>query len=272
MNNRQLKRTDKHLKRCLYTVKAFVQRLPVRLAAAVLVSVVCFSGCNREQLDDCYTRTGPETTEVRQVEDFQRIRLYDNINLVLVPGNQAAVEVKCGENLLEAIKTEVTDGTLTLRNTMKCNWVRNYDREITVTATVPHLVELRYEGSGDVTTAGQLRLDSLQLSIWGGAGSFTLDVDIPILRLAEHYGTADITVKGKALITTIFANSFGPFYCNDLISNIVYIRNNGSNHCYVHALHVLEAEITSTGDIYFTGNPYEVKSKITGSGKLIKVE
>lgn len=272
MNNRQLKLTDEQRQRYLNTALAFVLRAQMMLTAAGVLCAVFFSGCNREQLDDCYTRTGPETVEVRQVEDFQRIALYDNVNLVLVPGNQAAVEVKCGDNLLEAIKTEVTDGTLTIRNTMKCNWVRNFDREITVTATVPHLVELRYEGSGDVTTAGQLRLDSLQLSIWGGAGSFTLDVDVPVLRLAEHYGTADITVKGKALITTIFANSFGPFYCSDLISNIVYIRNNGSNQCYVHALHVLEAEITSVGDIYFTGNPYDIKSKITGSGKLIKME
>ncbi len=272
VKNRQQQPKLKQLPRHSYAVGAIFCSFRKVLAVAVMFCAVSFFGCNSEQLDDCYTNTGPETVEVRQVEDFQRIELYNNVNLVLVPGNQTSVEVKCGKNLLDAIETEVNNGILTVRNTMKCNWVRNYDREITVTATVPQLVELRYEGSGDVTTAGQLRLDSLQLSIWGGAGSFTLDVDVPVLRLAEHYGTADITVKGKALITTIFANSFGPFYCSDLISNIVYIRNNGSNHCYVHALHVLEAEITSAGDIYFSGDPYDVKSKITGSGRLIKID
>jgi len=157
---------------------------------------------------------------------------------------------------------------------MTCNWVRNYNKELTVYVTVPGLYQIRYEGSGDISTESRLTFDSLQVNVWGGAGSFNLDLNVTNLKLALHYGTVDFNIKGNALITTIFANSYGPFYCNELLSNIVYIRNSGTNNCYVHAIDILEAEITSVGDIYYSysGDPENLKVNITGSGKFVKVE
>lgn len=227
--------------------------------------------CSREQPDDCFTNTGPQITESRPSESFTTIELYDNVNLVLIPGTTYDLKVEAGKNIIDAVTTVVENNKLVIHNTMSCNWVRNFNKEITVYVTAPALFEIRYEGSGDITTQSQLTFDSLQFSVWGGAGTFNLDLNVIKLNLAMHYGTVDYHVKGRSLITTVFANSYGPFYCNELISNIVYIRNSGSNNCYVHAVHVLEAEITSVGDIYYSGNPYEVKSNITGSGKLVKV-
>lgn len=236
-----------------------------------ILGCLLFSACNPEQLDDCYTNTGPQTTIEREVDVFHSIELYNNVNLVLVQGDYFHIKVEGGKNILSAIKTDVSDSTLIIRNTMKCNWVRNYKREVTVYATIPSLREITYEGSGDVRNEGQIKLDSLQVSIWGGGGSFDLNLDVENLKLALHYGTVDVTVKGRALLTTIFANSYGPFYCAELISNIVYIRNSGTNNCYVYARHILEVEIPSVGDIYYSGNPGDIKMNITGSGKLIKV-
>ncbi|HOI87291.1 MAG TPA: head GIN domain-containing protein [Lentimicrobium sp.] len=234
--------------------------------------VVLLASCKPEQLDDCFTSTGSLTTEERSPGFYNRISLNDNVNLVLVAGNQPKLKVEAGKNLLKAIKTIVSDSTLEIRNTMKCNWVRNYKKEITVYATAPALKEIRYESSGDVSTTGQLAVDSLEFNIWGGSGTIELDLNTENLKLALHYGTTDLHVKGKSIITTIFANSYGPFYCNELISNIVYIRNSGTNNCYVYARHILEVEITSVGSIYYAGDPFQLKSYISGSGKLIRME
>ena len=237
-----------------------------------MTGCMLFSACQPEQLDDCFTKTGPQITVERELETFHSIELYNNVNLVLSQGNSFQIKVEGGENILSAIKTDVTDSTLIIRNTMKCNWIRSYNREITVYATVPSLREIRYEGSGDVENAEKMVLDSLYVNIRGGAGSFKLNLDVEKLNLSLHYGTADIHVKGESRITTIVAGSYGPFYCNDLKSNIVYISNGGSNDCYIHAVHILEAKIFSVGNIYYTGNPYQVDSLIAGSGKVIKLD
>ena len=241
------------------------------LGAGIFTSSI-LTACSRETYDDCFSNTGPQITRDRPSGGFNKIELYDNVNLVIIPGTTSKITVEAGEHILDALTTEISDSTLVIHNTMTCNWVRNYDKELTVYATVPDLTSIRYEGSGDIRTEGQLTTDSLRISVWGGAGTFNLNLDVTKLNMALHYGTVDFHVSGKSLITTIFSNSYGPFYCDSLISNIVYIRSSGSNNCYVRAVHVLEAEITSVGDIYYSGNPYQVSQHISGSGKLIKTE
>lgn len=230
------------------------------------------SACGPERMDDCFTPTGPEVEIERDISPFHSIELYNNINLVIEPGILPRLRLKGGKNLLSSIKTDVNDSTLTLRNLASCNWVRDYRRELTVYVTAPVLRSIRYEGSGDLTMPEQLKFDSLNVNVLGGGGSFHLNINTERLGLFLHYGTVDFNVKGKAVITSVFANSYGPFYCNDLTSNIVYIRNSGTNDCYVSARHILEVEITSVGNIYYTGDPYQLKSNITGSGKLIKTD
>jgi len=240
----------------------------------LLFTFSLLTSCSSEQPDDCFTNTGPQITEDRPVSAFNSIELYDNVNLVLLPGIEPELRVEGGKNVIDAVKTDINDSTLIIHNTMTCNWVRNYNKELTVYVTVPGLYQIRYEGSGDISTESRLTFDSLQVNVWGGAGSFNLDLNVTNLKLALHYGTVDFNIKGNALITTIFANSYGPFYCNELLSNIVYIRNSGTNNCYVHAIDILEAEITSVGDIYYSysGDPENLKVNITGSGKFVKVE
>ncbi|PKP04172.1 MAG: hypothetical protein CVU14_00780 [Bacteroidetes bacterium HGW-Bacteroidetes-9] len=230
------------------------------------------TSCTSEHVDDCFSNTGVQITETRTVAGFNKIELYDNVNLVLLPGASTEIEVEAGKNIVNAIKTEISDSALVIRNTMECNWVRNFDREITVFVFANDLKELRYEGSGDISSNGQISSDSLKVNVWGGSGSFDLDLNIDKLSLAQHYGTVDLHVRGRSSITTIFSNSYGPFYCSNLISDITYIRNNSSNNCYVYAKYILEVEIRSVGNIYYSGDPPDIKSDITGSGKLIKVE
>ncbi|GAB1405221.1 MAG: DUF2807 domain-containing protein [Lentimicrobiaceae bacterium] len=244
--------------------------LSLRVLVYFSLASVLMGSCKPERMDDCFTTTGPSVEQQRIISPFHTIELYNNINLIIEPGNQADLRIKGGKNLLSSITTEVKDSILILRNLATCNWMRSYSREMTVYVTASALRAIFYDGYGDITMTKPIRLDSLNVNVWGGAGSLTLNVETEKLGLFLHYGTVDFNVKGKAVMTSIFANSYGPFYCNNLISNIVYIRNSGTNDCYVHARHILEAEISSVGNIYYTGDPYQIKSHITGSGKLIK--
>lgn len=239
---------------------------------SLLFVLVIFAGCKKENLDDCFSNAGEVVTETRLLSYFENISIYDNVNLILVQGNGFSVKVEGGENLISSVQTEVTDSSLVIHNTMKCNWVRDYKNELTVYVSTASLKSIRYEGSGDIKTTGNLKFNELAISVWGGSGSFELDVDCDRLDLAQHYGTVDFNVSGKTGLTAIYSNSYGPFNCYGLNSNIVYIRSNGTNDCFVHANHILEAEITSVGNVYYKGNPFEIKTQISGTGRLIKLE
>lgn len=238
----------------------------------ITLGLLTLLGCKRDNINDCFTNAGAVIEEGRPVTYFEEVDLYDNVNLVIEQGTDFSIRIKGGENLLSAITTEISDSVLTIHNTMECNWVRDYENEITVYITSPFLKSIRYESSGDVDTDGVLTIEELELNAWGGSGSINLDVDCNILNLGLHYGTVDFHVTGRAITTTIYANSFGPFYCGELNSNIVFIRNSGTNNCYIHANHILGAEITSVGNIYYTGNPYDLSFSCTGTGQLIKLD
>lgn len=238
----------------------------------VILLVNMFTGCRKENLDDCFSNAGEVISETRHLSYFENISLYDNVNLVLVEGNGFSIQVEGGENLISSVETDVTDSTLVIRNTMKCNWVRDYKNELTVYASTSSLKNIRYESSGDIRTTGNIKFDELSVNVWGGSGSFNLDVDCNRLNLGQHYGTVDFNVCGKSVTTTIYSNSYGPFNCYNLNSNIVFIKSNGTNDCFVRVNHILGAEINSVGNVFYKGNPYKVESAIKGSGQLIKIE
>lgn len=237
-----------------------------------IIILIALTSCKRDNLNDCFTNAGEVVEESRSATYFETVNMYDNVNLVIEQGTDFTIRIKGGENLLSAITTDISDSVLNIHNTMKCNWVRNYENEITVYITSPSLKSIRYESSGDLSTQGLLTIDELEINAWGGSGSINLEVECNILNLGLHYGTVDFNVTGRAVTTTIYANSFGPFYCEQLNSNIVFIRNSGTNDCYIHANHILGAEITSVGNIYYSGTPYDLNYNCTGTGQLIKLE
>mgnify|MGYP002407477062 FL=1 len=241
----------------------------VLLPVFMVVLLFALAGCKKSKVDDCFSQPGKTIQEDRPASYFDEIEMYDNINVILVEGDIFSIKVEGGENLINSVNTDISDSTLVISSSLICNWVRSYENELSVIISSPALTGIRYESSGDLITDGSFNADTLNINVWGGAGSIKLDVSVRKLGLALHYGTVDFNVKGHAANTVIYANSYGPFYCSELISNNVYIKNYGTNDCYVYAHDILEAEITSVGNIYYKGNPRLIKCNDIGDGELI---
>ncbi len=243
-----------------------------RLWNILWILIVFLTGsCQKTDPGDCFTSTGADITESRSSQKFRMIVLNDNVNLVLTQGDHYAVSVHGGKNLLKKIETRIEDEKLTIENNNTCNWVRSFDREITVYATVDTLEHIQYRGSGDISSTNTLEGDSLQLSVWEGAGKVDLDVNMHRNYISFHIGTADIYYKGYCHLSYISATSFGPVHAENMFSTFTFIGNGGSNNCYIWTDYDLGASITSIGNIYYKGNP-TIHLNRTGTGELIKLE
>jgi hypothetical protein len=238
---------------------------------AIILTIALVTSCKKENLDDCFTTPGNQITEERPVSYFHAISMYENVNLIISQGDHFSIEVSGAENLVKSVGTVIKDSVLVITNDLSCNWARSYKHKLDVHITSPALKSIRYESSGDISTSGLVQIDTLEINVWGGGGSVNINVDCNRLNMGLHYGTVDFKVTGKSKMTTIYANSYGPFFCGSLDSDIVYIRNQGTNNCYVHANHILEAEITNIGSIYYTGNPFELKCIDNGEGEFVKL-
>lgn len=237
---------------------------------------MCFSlllmSCEKMDFGDCFKNAGKDVLEIRDVGNFQHIKLENNVNLIITQDNKCEVKVKAGENLISKIKTNVSDNQLTIKNTNSCNWTRNYNREIDVYVSVKDLTSIYYQASGDILSTNAITSDSLNVAVWDGSGSINLELNTHQSVLSLHYGTVDFNIRGKSQINFIYAASYGPFYCENLQTTFTFMNNRGSNDCYVNCSKQLEVEIEYVGNIYYQGDPEIIKANITGTGQLIKMD
>ncbi|MBU2652053.1 MAG: DUF2807 domain-containing protein [Bacteroidetes bacterium] len=237
----------------------------------ILVLLITTS-CDKDDVFGCFKGTGKIVKETRNVGDFKGIIMRDNLDVILIQDNECLVEVEAGKNLQSDIKTINENGVLEVRNENGCNWVRSYDKPMRVYLHVKQLDSIEYRSSGDLITENTLQNDSIKLDIREGSGSIRLSLDTQKSRINQHFGTADVTVTGKSNVNFIYNASYGPVNCENLETVFTYMNTSSTNDCYVNVSYVLEVIISNAGNIYYRGNPTEIKQVVSGSGQLIRME
>jgi len=210
--------------------------------------VLLFAGCEQEQWDDCITSTGPMREEERLLAGFHTIDLDDRVDLLLEPRAANSVAVEAGLNLIGQVITEVRDSVLYVRNENRCNWVRSFN----------------------VTCSDTILRDYFLLEQWGAQGSASLTMDVGMVDIALHSGAGDVTLLGRCRATAnLFSGIMGPIDASRMRTRFVNVNNSGiaDIHCWVD--NMLDVQLYDVGDVYYTGEPYSVRSTDTGSGELI---
>jgi len=240
------------------------------LTITILCSLV-LTGCS--DMGDCFHGTGKMTTEERTIPSFHGIYLTSNIHLILhFNAGPKRLRVHGGDNLTEGIETKTENGILRIKNTNRCNWVRNFKHRLTVEIWTDTITSLYMEdATGDVHFADTLYTENFRLDAYNCMGKADLLLKTYIATIAAHNGPLDITAKGQATVQYNYHAGYGIINCKELYSNNTFMTNKGTNDTYVNTTNLLEASIQHTGNIYFTGEPDSIKSEITGSGKLIKL-
>jgi hypothetical protein len=228
------------------------------------------SGCEDSHLFDFTKSNGEIITISRNIDgNFTKVILNDDINLVLMQDGQYSIRLEGGENLLSGIETTITDSTLTISNKNTFNWVRSYDKEITAYVSMPHVFEIKYNATGNLTNEDTIREDSLTISAVGGSGYIDMVIRTGTSKINIMSGSADLKVSGVTGVNYIYSGGFGPIYCQNLRATYLFMRNISTNNCYVWVTHEFGYEIMNLGNIYYRGEPSVIQGSVTGSGKLI---
>jgi hypothetical protein len=252
----------------------FLIRWVHRTSLGIIVLIFFNSiACNKSDPLDCFKSTGKIVRVERAVGEFNSVLLKDNINLYLRQADQNKLEVEGGNNLLPKISTTVNnEGVLEISNENSCNWVRSYDKPLNVYLDFITLDTLEYRSIGDVTNVDTIRMDTLVIDVREGAGTIALTVDVTKVNSNLHYGTADIMISGKAVLSFDYLVGYGKIDNSSLIANQVYLENRSSNNIYVNSIKTLEVTINNIGNVYYKGNPPNILISGKGSGQLIKLD
>jgi len=238
-----------------------------------LVVVFYISSCKKENALDCFKPNGPEKTETRVLEHFTSIQTYDKIDVTIIKGPDYKVEVTAGSHILSNIKTTVSNGTLTIQNKNKCNFVRGYKKQINITITIPRLEKIENLGVGTVYFDKNFNQDTLFVRAENSGDTYVYGT-FYLLTTASH-GDGNIYVNGTC--NTLYVYMFGTnFFKGEglTVTNYAFIENISIGSAYLAAPNngTFECNIWKDGNIYYTGNPLYINnfSDGTAKGKLIK--
>jgi len=240
----------------------------------IVLSCLIFA-CDSKDASDCFQTSGSIIQQTVEVANFEKILVNRDVELILREGDDYAVVVETGENLINDVDVVVVNNELQLTDNNNCNYVRDYG--ITkVYVTAPNIKEIRSSTQFDISSDGVLSYDRLKLlsEDFNAPGSFTvgdfrLEVNTNQLRVTSNsISTFYITGQTNDLYVGFFAGE-GRFEGENLTAQNVTIYHRGSNDMIVNPQQSLSGEMVGTGDLISVVTPPTVDVEVLYNGNLI---
>lgn len=183
--------------------------------------------------------------------------------LTVRQGNSYSVELEGDESDLEKIEVKVKNDRLIIK-TKGNSWSRL--GKITGTVTLPNIENLGVSGSGTIKSQGTLNTDDLALAV-SGSGDMEVSISAEDVTVAVS-GSGEIEIEGDCEDMEIAISGSGGLEADELKAQDVGAAISGSGEAYVNVSGKLEARISGSGDVYYTGNPTDIDSRVSGSGNV----
>ncbi len=240
----------------------------MKIQAIILTISILLLSCDSETAFDCIKKTGTIETQIIDVGSFNKIVLEDNIDLVISTGDTSLIIVS-GKNLLPKINFETSDNILTITNTNKCNWTRQYTAA-TVHLSHPDLKEILLLGYGNLSSEDTLIISSLRIITLDSPS----DVDLTLSGFKLSISSNNISnfhLRGEV------SNLSAGFYFGDGILNAselktenAFVTHSGTNTMRIMTIGLLEGSVNNIGNLEIFTAPSEIKMEVNGKGQIIK--
>lgn len=233
-------------------------------------------GCNISE--DCLKNSGAMQSKVIDVAaeaSFSKIYVYPNISLVLRQGDENAITVKAGGNVISDISVVIENDALVLRDNSGCNLSRQYgNKTVYVTSKTVPIMEIYSNTAQAIKSEGVLTFPILRLyamDYFGGVGTgdFTLNVDTSQLVIeSNNVSIFRITGETDEMLLN-FYDDLSRFEGETLIAQSIKVFQRSANDMIVHPVQSITGDIYSTGNILCRTHPPTVAIERHYTGRLI---
>ncbi|RYE22721.1 MAG: DUF2807 domain-containing protein [Sphingobacteriaceae bacterium] len=208
-------------------------------------------------------------TQDRKLSGFHAIASSGSFDVVMSQGNTESVRVKADAEVINEVVTEVKNGTLMIHSKNNHNWGMSHlwiNKPIIIYVVAKDLNSIGLTGSGDLRIDNQFNTNTLQLRL-SGSGDFKGAINVKTLE-ASISGSGDFSISGKADETTVSISGSGDYRGGDLITKSTAIRVSGSGDANIYASENVEASVSGSGDVHYSGHPKNVSKVAHGSGDI----
>ncbi|MEN8789223.1 MAG: head GIN domain-containing protein [Flavobacteriaceae bacterium] len=215
-----------------------------------LIILAVFVACDKSDTDnpfvvddDCLRGSGANVSETRELGNFTGILNTIPANVFITQGPLEAVRIEAQANILEVLKTNVENNTLSIEFD-KCIKELN---DVSIHVTIPEINKLILTGVGDMNMIG--------------------DIDVAVLDISLT-GVGNFNLQGRAETLNIQLIGVGDVSAFPLLADIGNVNISGVGNTEVFISNELNVTITGVGTVFYKGSP-DISSTITGDGAVI---
>jgi Putative auto-transporter adhesin, head GIN domain len=239
-----------------------------------IVALFLFT-CNSEDAWDCFQTAGDIVEMEVEIENFEKILVNRDIELIIKDASDYKVTIVTGENLINDVDVKVVENRLILTDNNTCNYTRDYGiTKIFVEA--PNLNELRTSSQFIISSDGVLNYNNLTLyseDVIGESeftvGDFDLELNAETLAIFSN-NISSFTISGEVDELFIgFYSGSGRFEGENLEAQEIEVFHRGSNDMVVNPIQSLTGELRGTGNLISVNEPLLVDVERFYTGRLI---
>jgi hypothetical protein len=207
-------------------------------------------------------------TDDRHLSGFNAISVSGSYDVYITQGATESVKVEAPDNELNRIVTEVENGVLKIYNKKGSwsDWGWSKGKKVAVYVSIKDVNSIGVSGSGNVYFKDGINAGNFKLRLSGSAdvlGRLTaksLDATIS--------GSGNIKISGSADNATVGVSGSGDYSAKELVTISTAIRVSGSGDASVNVRQKLDASVSGSGDIRYTGGASQVSTATHGSGSI----
>ncbi len=214
---------------------------------ALFVGLIVSTGCSWSRITNFggIQGSGTAKTETRSIAGFNKVEAGGAVNVQITAAQKDfAVSVEADDNLLQSIKTEVSDDTLKIYSEDGIST----KTLINVKISMPEIIALELSGASSGNVAG-VNTDLIQLKI---SGASKVIIDGEVIRL-----TADASGASK-------------IEAENLKAEDVFIDVSGASGATILATEELHANASGASKIFYVGEPKRIKQDVSGASSINK--
>lgn len=237
------------------------------LIALIACLALALYGCDGANVGETVKGSGNVTTEERAVSGVERVVVANQGDLTIQLGKEESLVIEAEDNLLPYIETMVTNGKLVFNTKTGIN-LKN-------TKPIRYLLTVKAIDGVEATSSGNIALPAID-----GIGSFRISISSSGNVYLTHIVTNNLTVEisssgmvtiggGQARGLGVFISSSGDLRASEVEAKFSKVELSSSGSAYVWVTDSLDGSLSSSGNIYYTGDP-EVNVDTSSSGKAVK--
>jgi hypothetical protein len=237
-----------------------MKRYPFQFFGIFVVLSVLLSSC--WFLGPSIKGNGNVTEEVRQVGEFNRIKVNRGMNVYVTQGSPAKVVVIADSNLHESIETEVDGNELTVTVNENIRWAK----EKKVMVTVEKLNGLEASSGANAFSQTQIMSEDLELNASSGA-KLKMEINAKYLKAGCSSG-ANIYLSGLAKDAELGTSSGANLKAGELKADRCKMKASSGGNVTATVVERLEAKASSGGNVEYIGEPTSIDIDTSSGGNI----